>query len=157
MGIRVGTWVTDNTRVYANFNLNDKSYKSSNDTFSESYRHKNYELSFSADYVIPLTDSGNTQFYMGGTLGMNKVKYTQSQYMDGKDITGHVPGSRSKRDTAMMYGVQTGLIQNLTDSLSAELGYRYSRSNNEIKGTFNGERLKLENKGQAVCVSGFKL
>ena len=47
-----------------------------------------------------------------------------------------------------MYGLQTGVIQNLTDNLSAELGYRYTRSNNEITGSFNGERLKLESKSQ---------
>ncbi|MGI9283000.1 MAG: outer membrane protein [Endozoicomonas sp.] len=156
IGFRLGTWLNDNTRIYGNFILDDKSYKKSykkshatdsGATTSESYRYKNYELSLSADYVIPLTDSGNTQFYAGGTLGLNKLKYSQGQHTD--KVTGtQVNGSRTKRDTALMYGLQTGVIQNLTDNLSAELGYRYTRSNNEITGSFNGERLKLESKSQ---------
>ncbi|KEQ16495.1 outer membrane protein [Endozoicomonas numazuensis] len=147
VGFRLGTWLNDNTRIYGNFILDDKSYKKSSTTTSESYRYKNYELSLSADYVIPLTDSGNTQFYAGGTLGLNKLKYAQGQFRE-KETGAHVNGSRTKRDTALMYGLQTGIIQNLTDNLSAELGYRYTRSNNEIAGTFNGERLKLESKSQ---------
>ncbi|WP_062269206.1 outer membrane protein [Endozoicomonas arenosclerae] len=151
VGFRLGTWLNDNTRIYGNFILDDKSYKKrhstdSGNTTSESYRYKNYELSLSADYVIPLTDSGNTQFYAGGTVGLNKLKYSQSQHAD--KVTSQHNGSRTKRDTALMYGVQAGFLQNLTDNLSAELGYRYTRSNNEITGTFNGERLKLESKSQ---------
>ncbi|MCO7517417.1 hypothetical protein NJF44_21065 [Pseudomonas guariconensis] len=68
----------------------------------------------SYDVFLPVGDT--TQLFGGGSLGVTKLSQESSGY---------------SRDTDMGYavGLQAGVLQQVTDNASVELGYRYLRSN----------------------------
>ncbi|WP_299726033.1 outer membrane beta-barrel protein [uncultured Endozoicomonas sp.] len=147
-GLRAGKFVNDNIRVYINAARNsaggEKTLftdedKKTTDTLKGG-KIKNTELSLSMDYVDNLFSMKNTKYFAGGTLGLNKmeVKSTFTHIDHGNpDESGSM--SKSKKDTGYIYGVQFGVIQEFTDNFSAELGYRYARTNNKASISFPGD------------------
>ncbi|WP_419535250.1 outer membrane beta-barrel protein [Endozoicomonas sp.] len=125
-GLRAGTFINDNIRVYANLGQVKGTDKESIGPVSLTGKIKNQELSVSADYVDNLLQLENTKYFVGGTLGYNRMK------LDLDIEEGNDKLSASGKDNAALYGVQFGLIQEFTPSISAELGYRYSRMNNKV-------------------------
>ena len=68
----------------------------------------------SYDLFLPVGDT--TKLFGGGSLGMTK-------------LTQDSPGARRDTDYGYAVGLQAGVIQELTDKASVELGYRYLQSN----------------------------
>ncbi|WP_449431532.1 hypothetical protein [Pseudomonas putida] len=68
----------------------------------------------SYDLFLPVGDT--TKLFGGGSLGMSK-------------LTQDSPGASRDTDYGYAVGLQAGVIQELTDRASLELGYRYLRSN----------------------------
>lgn len=134
-GLRAGKYINDNFRAYANVGrFKDK--VSGGDEPTRSI--KNVELSFSADYVDNLFQLQNTKYFVGGTLGFNRM----NAWIDDED------GRETKNDNGLIYGAQLGLIQEFTPALSAEIGYRYARTTNKVK-MFDGD-LTIRQKAQKM-------
>ena len=68
----------------------------------------------SYDMFLPVTSS--TKLFGGGSAGLTK-------------LTQESPGYRRDSDIGYAVGVQTGVLQQVTQNTSVELGYRYLRSN----------------------------
>mgnify|MGYP006168997259 CR=1 FL=1 len=68
----------------------------------------------SYDLFLPVGDT--TKLFGGGSLGVTK-------------LTQDSPGASRDTDYGYAYGLQAGVIQDITDKASVELGYRYLRTN----------------------------
>ncbi|MGE8328191.1 outer membrane protein [Pseudomonas urmiensis] len=104
-GVRVGK-INDQGRYYLTYD------NVSNDHSGLKLRQEN--LLGSYDLFLPVTDT--TKLFGGGSLGMTKLSQESSGY--GRDT-----------DYGYAVGLQAGVIQDITDNASVELGYRYLRSN----------------------------
>ena len=146
-GLRAGTFINENVRVYANLGQVKGTDKESEGPVNLTGKIKNQELSISADYVDNLLKLENTKYFVGGTLGYNRMK------LDLDVEEGSNKLSASGKDNAALYGVQFGLIQEFTPSISAELGYRYSRMNNKVNLDFPaiGESAEFKQKDQKLA------
>ena len=146
-GLRAGTFINDNIRVYANLGQVKGTDKDSDGPVNLTGKIKNQELSISADYVDNLLQLENTKYFVGGTLGYNRMK------LDLDVEVGNNKLSAKGKDNAALYGVQFGLIQEFTPSISAELGYRYSRMNNKVNLDFPaiGESAEFKQKDQKLA------
>lgn len=104
-GIRAGR-INDQARYYLTYD------NVSNSHSGLKVRQEN--LLGSYDLFMPL--GASTRLFGGASLGMVKLSQESSGY---------------SRDTGKgyLYGVQAGVIQDLTDNASVEFGYRYLRSN----------------------------
>ena len=140
-GLKMGTYMNENIRLYANLGRLTTSkdsvisvvYNSHNgmafDPIVKS-KIKSQELSTSLDYVDNLLRLKNTKFFVGGTIGYTRMTAGMTagiEFMDQKKPNNKVKvaASEPEKDFAT-YGIQFGLIQAFTPGLSAELGYRYS-------------------------------
>ncbi|MHC6224429.1 hypothetical protein ACYU03_06570 [Pseudomonas sp. X10] len=104
-GVRLGQ-INDQGRYYLTYD------NVSNDHSGLKVRQENLLGSYDAFY--PLGDS--TKLFGGASAGLTKLSQESSGY---------------SRDTDIGYavGLQAGLLQQVTDNASVELGYRYLRSN----------------------------
>ncbi len=150
--LRLGQYLNDNVRVYATLGAGgvEASERGSfmGVNYKETYSAENRELSFSADYVDNLFGLQTTNYFVGGTLGMNQM---EAEFKGTYQGTGVTPlEKKSKKDNALMYGVQLGLIQELGDHFSAELGYRYTKMNNSVSFNIDGDQYKFKLKDQKL-------
>ncbi|MDF0729140.1 hypothetical protein P0Y43_00120 [Pseudomonas entomophila] len=104
-GVRLGQ-MNDQGRYYLTYD------NVSGDHSGVKLRQEN--LLGSYDVFFPLGDT--TKAFAGGSLGVTKLSQESSGY------------SRDT-DTGYAVGLQAGVIQQVTDNASVELGYRYLRSN----------------------------
>ena len=109
-GIRVGKYLSDDVRVYAN--LNEGRWKDNGD------KHTSRQLTASADYILNV---GTFKPFAGVTLGTNwaKAKVNNDN------------GSNSDRDYAWAYGAQMGVMTQV-GAVDVEAGYRYLKHKNEL-------------------------
>ena len=158
--LRLGQYLNENVRVYAT--LGTGSVESSERgsvtinnngstavlNYKETYSAENRELSFSADYVDNLFSMQTTKYFVGGTLGMNQM---EAEFKGAYQVSNVAQSEKgSKKDNALMYGVQLGLIQELGEHFSAELGYRYTKMNNAVKFNVDGDQHKFKLKDQKL-------
>jgi opacity protein-like surface antigen len=106
-GVRLGQQTNAN-RYYATYDNVSGSHN------GLKLRHEN--LLGSYDMFVPVGWSGNTQLFGGGTLGMTKLSHESS-------------GMSRGTDWGYAYGAQAGVMHNLSQNTSMELGYRYLRGN----------------------------
>ncbi|MFK0572094.1 outer membrane beta-barrel protein [Endozoicomonas sp.] len=147
-GLRAGTFINDNIRLYANLGRikgSDKADIEPGVQMDQSIN--NEELSFSVDYIDNLFQLESTKYFVGGTLGYNRMKVD----IDVKEL-GITVDKASKKDSGALYGVQLGLIQEFTPAISAELGYRYIHMDNKVKLEFTdpADTMKLKQKDQQM-------
>jgi opacity protein-like surface antigen len=104
-GVRVGK-INDDARYYLTYD------NVSGDHSGIKLRQEN--LLGSYDAFLPVGDT--TKLFGGGSLGLTKLSQESSSY---------------SRDTDVGYavGLQAGVLQQITNNASVELGYRYLRSN----------------------------
>ncbi|MEX5364254.1 hypothetical protein WCE03_20770 [Pseudomonas guariconensis] len=104
-GVRVGK-INDDARYYLTYD------NVSGDHSGIKLRQENLLGSF--DAFLPVGDT--TKLFGGGSLGLTKLSQESSGY---------------SRDTDVGYavGLQAGVLQQITNNASVELGYRYLRSN----------------------------
>ncbi|MDR0210554.1 MAG: hypothetical protein LBJ33_15480 [Pseudomonas putida] len=104
-GVRVGK-INDDARYYLTYD------NVSGDHSGIKLRQEN--LLGSYDAFLPVGDT--TKLFGGGSLGLTKLSQESSGY---------------SRDTDVGYavGLQAGVLQQITNNASVELGYRYLRSN----------------------------
>lgn len=99
----------------------------------------------SYDLFLPLGDT--TKLFGGGSLGMTK-------------LTQDSPGARRDTDYGYALGLQAGVIQQVTDNASVELGYRYLRSNASTEiGAHDGPKagaLRLTSSAQTYLAANYK-
>ena len=95
--IRTGVYLDDNNRLYGTYSYNADD-SSSQQSFIVSY-----------DYLVPL-GSSRLNWFIGASVGSNHVS------PEADNISS---------DNNFVWGGQTGIIFNITDNLSTELGYRY--------------------------------
>ena len=125
-GIRVGKYLNDNVRVYAN--LNQGKIKDDGD------KHTMRQLTASADYVF---DLGPVKPFVGATLGANQAKAKINNDDDG------ISGSDSSY--ALAYGAQVGVMAQF-GQVDVEAGYRYLRHKNDINVSNAAGTMKLDYK-----------
>ncbi|MFB4393013.1 MULTISPECIES: outer membrane protein [unclassified Pseudomonas] len=135
-GVRLGQ-INDQGRYYVTYD------NVSGDHNGVKLRQEN--LLGSYDAFLPITDT--TKLFGGGSLGMVKL----SQESKG-----------ASRDTDYGYavGLQAGVLQQVTDNTSVELGYRYLRSNaaTEIS-SHDGPKagtLRLTSSAQTYLAASYK-
>ncbi|HDS1737972.1 MULTISPECIES: outer membrane beta-barrel protein [Pseudomonas] len=104
-GVRLGK-INDQGRYYMTYD------NVSGDHSGLKLRQEN--LLGSYDVFLPVGDT--TKLFGGGSLGVTKLSQESSGY--GRDT-----------DYGYAVGLQAGVIQEVTDNASVELGYRYLRSN----------------------------
>jgi opacity protein-like surface antigen len=104
-GVRLGR-INDQGRYYVTYD------NVSGDHSGLKLRQEN--LLGSYDLFLPVGDT--TKLFGGGSLGMTK-------------LTQDSPGASRDSDYGYAVGLQAGVIQELTDKASVELGYRYLQSN----------------------------
>ncbi|MGM4838980.1 outer membrane beta-barrel protein, partial [Salmonella sp. NW1263] len=104
-GVRLGR-INDQGRYYMTYD------NVSGDHSGLKLRQEN--LLGSYDLFLPVGDT--TKLFGGGSLGMTK-------------LTQDSPGASRDSDYGYAVGLQAGVIQELTDKASVELGYRYLQSN----------------------------
>ncbi|MFT5236142.1 MAG: opacity protein-like surface antigen, partial [Shewanella sp.] len=71
----------------------------------------------SYDYLVGLDDANKLNWFIGATAGMNHTS------MKNVDVSS---------DNTFVWGGQTGLMYNINDNLSAEIGYRYLKQDYDI-------------------------
>lgn len=135
-GLRVGQ-INDQGRYYLTYD------NVSGDHSGVKLRQEN--LLGSYDVFLPITDT--TKLFGGGSLGMTKLTQTSSGY---------------SRDTDYGYavGLQAGVLQQVTDNTSVELGYRYLRSNAATELSPHGGpkdgTLRLTSSAQTYLAASYK-
>ena len=110
--VRAGVYLDDNNRVYGTYTYNA----------DDSTTQQSFIVSY--DYLVPL-GSSRLNWFIGASAGSNHVSPETDNISSGNNF---------------VWGGQTGIIFNITDNLSTELGYRYldqdfSVSNSDEFGT----------------------
>ncbi|WP_076412310.1 outer membrane beta-barrel protein [Shewanella sp. UCD-KL12] len=95
--IRAGAYLDDNNRMYGTY-----SYNADDSTSQQSFI-------ISYDYLVPL-GSSKLNWFIGASAGGNHVSPEADNMSSGNNF---------------VWGGQTGIIFNITENLSTELGYRY--------------------------------
>jgi hypothetical protein len=99
----------------------------------------------SYDLFLPVGDT--TKLFGGGSLGVTK-------------LTQDSPGASRDTDYGYAYGLQAGVIQDITDKASVELGYRYLRTNAATEvGAHGGPKdgtLRLTSSAQTYLAASYK-
>ncbi|WP_342649463.1 hypothetical protein [Pseudomonas sp. REB1044] len=135
-GLRVGQ-MNDQGRYYLTY-----------DNVSDSHsgiKLRQENLLGSYDLFLPITDTA--KLFGGASLGMTKMTQTSSGY---------------SRDTNYGYaaGLQAGVIQQVTDNASVELGYRYLRTNASTElsphGGYKQGALRLTSSAQTYLAATYK-
>ncbi|WP_025126980.1 outer membrane beta-barrel protein [Pseudomonas sp. PH1b] len=104
-GIRAGRQ-NDQARYYATYDYVSGSHNG--------IKLRQQNLLGSYDMFLPVTSS--TKLFGGGTAGLTK-------------LTQESPGFSRDSDIGYAVGVQAGVLQQVSQNTSVELGYRYLRSN----------------------------
>ncbi len=135
-GVRVGK-INEERRYYMTYD------NVSGDHSNLKLRQEN--LLGSYDVLLPVGDT--TKLFGGGTVGMTK-------------LTQDSPGASRDSDYGYAIGLQAGVIQEITDKASVELGYRYLRSNaatevSERSGPKTGT-LRLNSSAQTYLSANYK-
>ncbi len=147
---RLGYFINDNFRVYANLTdfgeSTEKGSWTSHGLKEITIGQK--ELSLSADYVNNLFNLSHTRYFVGGTLGVNRLE------AKAKRTISNVTSEKSGTSNAVMYGLQAGVIHNFNERFSIEGGYRYSFLNNEVKLGFSDGDMKFKAKNQQTIYLG---
>ncbi|MDR2308588.1 MAG: porin family protein [Paucimonas sp.] len=135
-GVRLGK-INDQGRYYATYD------NVSGDHSGVKLRQEN--LLGSYDLFLPVGDT--TKLFGGATLGMTK-------------LTQDSPGARRDTDYGYAAGLQAGVIQEVTDNASVELGYRYLRTNAATEiGAHGGPKegtLRLNSSAQTYLAATYK-
>ncbi|ANC02285.1 MULTISPECIES: outer membrane protein [Pseudomonas] len=135
-GLRVGQ-INDQGRYYLTYD------NVSGDHSGVKLRQEN--LLGSYDVFLPITDT--TKLFGGGSVGVTKLTQTSSGY---------------SRDTDYGYavGLQAGVLQQVTDNTSVELGYRYLTSNAATELSSHGGpkdgTLRLKSSAQTYLAASYK-
>lgn len=109
------------------------------------YKLRQENLLGSYDVFLPLGDT--TRVFGGGSAGVTK-------------LTQDSPGHSRDTDYGYAVGLQAGVIQDISDKASVELGYRYLRSNaatevGERSGPKSGT-LRLNSSAQTYVSASYK-
>ncbi|MCT8165115.1 MULTISPECIES: porin family protein [unclassified Pseudomonas] len=135
-GVRVGK-INDERRYYMTYD------NVSGDHSGLKLRQEN--LLGSYDVFLPVGDT--TKLFGGGTAGITK-------------LTQDSPGMSRDKDYGYAVGLQAGVIQEITDKASVELGYRYLRSNAATEvGEHGGPKagtLRLTSSAQTYLSANYK-
>ncbi|MFJ9993584.1 outer membrane protein [Pseudomonas putida] len=135
-GLRVGQ-INDQGRYYLTYD------NVSGDHSGVKLRQEN--LLGSYDVFLPITDT--TKLFGGGSLGMTK-------------LTQDSPGASRDTDYGYAVGLQAGVLQQVTDNTSVELGYRYLRTNAATEiGDHGGPKdgtLRLTSSAQTYLAASYK-
>lgn len=109
------------------------------------YKLRQENLLGSYDLFLPVGDT--TKLFGGASAGMTK-------------LTQDSPGASRDTDYGYAVGLQAGVIQELTDRASVELGYRYLRSNASTEvGDHGGPKdgtLRLTSSAQTYLSANYK-
>ena len=105
-GIRVGSYIGNDLRVYANLN---QGKKNENDV-----KLLNRQLTGSVDYLF---NTGAVKPFVGATIGTNWSEFNPS-------------GHSKKSGYSFAYGAQAGILGQV-GQFDLELGYRYLKHTNE--------------------------
>ncbi len=108
--IRTGAYLNDNNRVYGTYSYNS----------DDIAKQQGFLMSY--DYLVGLGDANKLNWFIGATAGMTHTS------MKNVDISS---------DNTFVWGGQTGLMYNINDNLSTEIGYRYLKQDYDIN-TSNG-------------------
>ncbi|WP_144212682.1 outer membrane beta-barrel protein [Shewanella donghaensis] len=108
--LRAGSYLNDNTRLYGTYGYNS----------DDIARQQTFLLSY--DYLVGLGDSNKLNWFIGATAGMTHNSIKDSNF-DSKNT--------------FVWGGQTGLMYNLNDKWSTEVGYRYLKQDYDVN-TTNG-------------------
>ncbi|WP_299798320.1 outer membrane beta-barrel protein [uncultured Shewanella sp.] len=103
--LRSGVYLNDQNRVYATYSYNS-------DDFS-----KQQSLLMSYDYLVGLGDSNKLNWFIGATAGVNHVSPDTSVVSSSNNF---------------VWGGQTGLMYQINDKLSTEIGYRYLKQDYDV-------------------------
>jgi opacity protein-like surface antigen len=132
-GLRAGQQ-TESSRYYATYDY------VSGDHAGVKLRQQN--LLGSYDAFLPLTSS--TRLFGGGTAGITR-------------LTQESPGFSRDSDMGYAIGGQVGVLQQMSSSVSVELGYRYLRSNASVemapRGGPKSGSLKLDSTAQTYLAA----
>ncbi|MBK5004624.1 outer membrane beta-barrel protein [Pseudomonas sp. S32] len=135
-GVRLGQ-INDQGRYYMTYD------SVSGDHSGFKLRQQN--LLGSYDAFLPIGDT--TKLFGGGSVGITK-------------LTQNSPGASRDSDYGYAYGLQAGVIQELTDKASVELGYRYLRSNASTEYSAHGAPksgvLRLTSSAQTYLAASYK-
>jgi len=135
-GVRLGR-INDQGRYYMTYD------NVSGDHSGLKLRQEN--LLGSYDLFLPVGDT--TKLFGGGTLGMTKLSQES-------------PGLSRDTDYGYAYGLQAGVIQDITDKASVELGYRYLRTNAATEVSPHGApkagTLRLSSSAQTYLAASYK-
>ncbi|WP_194789477.1 outer membrane protein [Pseudomonas sp. UFMG81] len=135
-GVRVGK-MNDQGRYYLTYD------NVSGDHSGLKLRQEN--LLGSYDLFLPVGDT--TKLFGGGSIGVTKLSQESSGY------------SRDT-DTGYAIGLQAGVLQQVTDNTSVELGYRYLRSNAATElsphGGAKSGTLRLDSSAQTYLAANYK-
>jgi opacity protein-like surface antigen len=134
-GLRAGQQ-TESSRYYATYDY------VSGDHAGVKLRQQN--LLGSYDAFLPLTSS--TRLFGGGTAGITR-------------LTQESPGFSRDSDMGYAIGGQVGVLQQMSSSVSVELGYRYLRSNASVemapRGGPKSGSLKLDSTAQTYLAANY--
>ncbi len=95
--IRAGAYLDDNNRMYGTYSYNA----------DDSTNQQSFIISY--DYLVPLGNS-KLNWFIGASAGGTHVSPESDNMSSGNNF---------------VWGGQTGIIFNITENLSTELGYRY--------------------------------
>ncbi|PMG45235.1 outer membrane beta-barrel protein [Shewanella sp. 10N.286.52.B9] len=102
---RVGNYLNDNNRIYATYGYNS----------DDIARQQTFLLSY--DYLVGLGDSNKMNWFVGATAGMTHNGIKDSGF-DSKNT--------------FVWGGQAGLMYNINNSWSTEVGYRYLKQDYDV-------------------------
>ncbi len=123
-GIRLGTYLSDELRLYGTYSENKLDDVKDTLTNTE-HSHKQKNLLFSADYVF--MKQSPFRPFVGGTLGGSQISYAG----DSKN--------------AFAWGAQAGVLWQ-AGPIDAELGVQYLRHDAEVEPKYNSVQAKFKNK-----------
>ncbi|MFF7707769.1 hypothetical protein [Pseudomonas sp. NPDC007930] len=133
-GIRVGQQ-NDQGRYYATYEYNAGSH--------QGLKLRQQNLLGSYDLFYPV--ASNTKLFGGGTLGLTELTQKSAGY-------GHDSG------TGYVIGAQAGILQQLSQNVSVELGYRYLLSNAKVDFDQAGEKqgsLQMNSSAQTYLAANY--
>ena len=128
---RVGTYLNDSSRVYGTYSYNS----------DDASRQQSLMVSY--DYLVGLGASNKLNWFIGATAGVNHIS------PDFED--------ESSKDR-FVWGGQTGLMYQISDKFSTELGYRYLKQDYKVTDSdVNGsESIKLQDSQQLYLAVDYR-
>ncbi len=135
-GLRFGSYINDNVRVYANLNQGKGDATSTEGNIKSNGKFTSRQLTVSADYVF---ETGYpVKPFAGATLGTNWAEISGQSKVGSTTLI-----DDKKSNFALAYGAQVGVMGQF-GQFDVELGYRYLKHNNKM--TFKQNGVEAETK-----------